>query len=88
MKVPIEQFFTRRIQAGLDDVDAAVEAARHGESPEWQDLSRNILEFVARIDPDMPQRSAMFFLVLTQAMVETLEAVAREVGVTSVDLVE
>lgn len=88
MRVSIEQFFTLRLQAGFDDVDSAADAAEHGESPEWKELEQNILDFVARIDPATPPRTAVFFLVFAQAIVETLQAVGKELGVSSIETIE
>ena len=85
MRIPIDDYFVKRLISGVQQAHAWEQATEHGEDLEWGRLARNLAEFAQRVDPEMSPSQLMFQMIWAQALVETISAIAKELGVTDVE---
>lgn len=85
VKISIEDYFLKRLISGVRQAQSENQSAEHGESPEWNHLSRGMAEFLHQVDPEMSYSQFLFQTVWAAALVETISAIAQELGVTELE---
>lgn len=87
-KIPIEQYFVQRLIENVKHVHGVLESREHGEPLDLGELATHLYAFADKIDDGSGQLDSLLKLYVTlgtKALVETLEAIALEAGVESVE---